>query len=138
MNDLPEGISRGRVDQADDGRRLTDEWGNEWVVIKSKRTGESHVVHPDVVEYGQWDHPVLTGAGALATILFALIGPLAGVEVYDPTLPATQSAIVSGGALVIGYALARILLMRTFVGEFIARFQEWNEHRAIIEAGEYA
>lgn len=137
-DELPEGIDRGRLGHANEGDRLTDAYGDEWVVIQSKRTDEKHVVRPDVVEYGTADHPALTGAGAFATIMFALIAPVAGVAVYDPTLPAAQSAIVTGGALVVGYGLARLLLMHTFVGEFIARFLEWNDHRAIIEAGDLA
>lgn len=138
MNDLPKGISRGRVDQAAEGKRLTDEYGDEWVVIESKRTGDKHVVRPDVVDYGQFDHPALTGAGAFATILTALVGPLAAVSVYGPALSAVDQAGLSIFMLAVGYGLARLLLMHTFVGEFIARFLEWNEHREIIEAGDYA
>jgi len=137
-SELPEGISRGRVDQAAEGQRLTDSYGDEWVVIKSKRTGKSHVVRPDVVEYGQFDHPALTGAGAFATILTALVGPLAAVIAFWPSLSPVPSAGLAFGSVALGYGLARVLLMRTFVGEFIARFQEWDEHREIIEAGDYA
>ena len=139
--ELPEGITRGRLGHANEGDRVTDDYGDEWVVIQSKRTGKKHVVRPDVVEYGRFDHPALTGAGAFATIMTALVGPLVAVVVYmgsTPGLSGTQTGAFAFGSVALGYGLARGLLMHTFVGEFIARFLEWNDHRAIIEAGDLA
>lgn len=125
------------LDAAEHMTRVEAADGTEFCVLVDALTGQHHLVHADVVEYdGVLDHPMTTGAIGFVWVLGALLAPAAAsaylaLAVSGPWW--AGAAVLAGG--IAGWLLARVALYRTFLGDWLFRFLEWNDHRNIIVAG---
>jgi len=131
------GITHREFAAADNGDRLEDSDGYEWVCLVAA-DGERALVPPDVVTYGTVDHPLLTGAAAFSATLGALLAPILGVvwlkSVY--ALSTSRTIVAAIFAVVGAFALARGLLYYTPVGDELMRFLDWQNHLGTIKASE--
>lgn len=129
-------IPRGRVDQAGHMERIEAHDGTSFYVLESARTGERQLVHADVVEYDSpLEHPVTTGVIGLLTVGSGFVAPL--IAGYEVASSAGSAAVTVGAVLaaVLGaWYVANLLLFRTPPGDWLFRFLEWNENRAILMA----
>lgn len=133
--DFPAGFDPHAADHLE---RVESADGTEFVVL-APGASEPAVVHADVVEYKSFDHPVLTGFSGFVWIVAAFVAPLLAAYAVAPTVGGVPVAIGGTAAsVVVGWLLARLLLYRTILGDWIWRFLEWNDHRAAIVAARQA
>ena len=130
-DDLPADFE---LQRAAEGERVQDLRGTTWVVLVDRHTDERRLVHEDVVQYEQADHPVVTGAAGFVTMVLAMFAPLI-VTVYGSFQPPTieWAALGYGAAIAGGFLVGRVLLHYTPVGRELLRFLEWWEHKELIE-----
>lgn len=132
MSELPDGITEADRNAASEGDRFTDEHGTTWVTLVSKRDGSKKLVHEDVVQYEQLDHPFVTGLAGFGTLLATFVATIAAAWLYLATYGPLVNAAIGLGSLGAATLLARGLLAFTPVGTEVYRFLEWYEHRELI------
>jgi len=126
---LPDGFE---LDRATEGDRVTDEHGTTWVVLVSKTDGRRELVHEDVVQYEQLDHPFVTGLAGFGALVATFVATIAAAWLYLATYGTVVNIAIGLGSFGAATLLARGLLTYTPVGTEVYRFMEWFEHRELI------
>lgn len=121
------------VSHADDGERVTADDGTAFVVLEGARSGETRVVHADLFEFSRTEI-VAAGAAGLVALLGVLTLPIGGAMYLAFTTSSTAVTVGSVAAGVGGgFLAARVVLYHTAVHDWVFRFLEWNDHKALVE-----
>lgn len=139
-DDLPRGLPEHfNLQRADDGETVETDDGRLFRVVVSRRDHSKRaLVHEDVANYGQFDHPAASGALGGVILAAALLTPvLFGLIGVDLFALAPGPAFLFGSVCCGAGVWAFNVLLGGVVGDMIARFEEWHEHQELVAGRDY-
>lgn len=135
IDDLPPGITHRQLADADHMDTLTDDHGDTYRFLEDPVTDEVHLTPNECLDWGRL-HPLNKGMVGFVGTLLAFLAPIALVTLLD-TSAITDPIPLGGplltlGAVLGGYALARIVFYRTTIGEWLWLFLEYRDVQHIL------